>query len=494
MTVPTDVARPGASPWNRLEKVMPWALLLAAGLPRLWALALRPLHHDEGSNAIFILRLLNEGVYRYDPSNYHGPLPFYLSALALALFGTTTFALRIVPAVLGSLMAPLAWSLRDDLGRSSAAGAALFIAWSPALVYYSRDNIHEIYFVFFTLGLMVALARATREGSWTWPLLAGAAAGCLLATKETAPLTLAAIGSGGLAGVGSAGAISRRRLAVIAAAALIVAAAFYSGGFRHLEDLSGPFRALRPWSARALGGEGHTKPWWYFGDLLARSEAPVLLLGLCGLALGVRHGGRPDRVLAIWLAITAVVYSTIPYKTPWLALNLVLPLALLAGRLVGAGIESTVRVRRVAGLLALAFAATLSLHDALRLALWRFDDEREPLVYVQTRREVLRLVERLEMMAAMAPEGHDLPIAILSPDYLPLNWYLRRFTKVSYHGHLVDDMTSPVVIGRSDEADLIGRRLGHEYLRRDYDLRPGVRLALFARRDLWQDREPDGAG
>jgi len=36
-----------------VDRLIAWTLALAAGLPRLWALDLRPLHHDEGSNAIF---------------------------------------------------------------------------------------------------------------------------------------------------------------------------------------------------------------------------------------------------------------------------------------------------------------------------------------------------------------------------------------------------------------------------------------------------------
>jgi len=36
-----------------------------------------------------LLRLLREGVYQYDPSNYHGPLLYVLSVVPLFLCGTT---------------------------------------------------------------------------------------------------------------------------------------------------------------------------------------------------------------------------------------------------------------------------------------------------------------------------------------------------------------------------------------------------------------------
>lgn len=488
MTAAPDRSNPGGSAPGRFERLVPWALLLAAGVPRFWSLDLRPLHHDEGSNVIFVLRLMHEGVYHYDPTNYHGPLLFYASALVMALVGTTTVAFRIVPAVLGTLMAPLAWSLRSAIGRPAAGAAGLLIAWSPAFVYYSRDNIHEIYFVFLTLGLVVAMVLAARDRSWVWAVMAGAAAGGLLATKETAPLVLVAIGCGWLASGASRGvAFPGTRLAVIAATALVIAVAFYAGGFRTPQDLAGPARALRPWVARALGGEGHSKPWWYFLQLVASVEAPIMILGSGGLILAARRRRAIDITVAVWTGVTIVAYSMIPYKTPWLCLNLVLPLALLAGTMVGAGLESTSRLRRRGAALALALAAAVSLHDAVRLSFQRYDDDREPLVYVQTRRAALQLVGRMERIALSTADGHDIPIAILSPDYLPLNWYLRDFTHVAYHGHLVDEPAAPLVIVRSDAADQVGERLGPEFLRRDYDLRPGVRLALFARRDLCQD-------
>ncbi len=46
---------------------------LVAAFLRFWQLELKPLHHDEGVNRYFLKTLFSEGVYKYDPSNYHGP-------------------------------------------------------------------------------------------------------------------------------------------------------------------------------------------------------------------------------------------------------------------------------------------------------------------------------------------------------------------------------------------------------------------------------------
>jgi len=48
---------------------------------RLSYLTLVPLHHDEGVNGNFLVTLVREGSYHYDPQNYHGPTLYFFSAI-----------------------------------------------------------------------------------------------------------------------------------------------------------------------------------------------------------------------------------------------------------------------------------------------------------------------------------------------------------------------------------------------------------------------------
>jgi len=449
----------------------------------------RPLHHDEGSNVIFLLRLVREGSYHYDPSNYHGPLLYFLSALPVALFGATTTMLRVVPALLGTLMAPLPWMLRREFGRHGALASGLLIATSPSLVYYSRDNIHEIYLVFLTLLLITTLVRGLRSGRVAWLLVAGATAGAVLATKETAGLTFLAIAAGFCLSRGAG--LPRPGWAAVAAfgfAAGVVAVILYSDLFSEIGGLVRPFQALRLWGARGLHADGHGKPWWYFLGILARDEPLVVVCAVAGLAVLLRRPFRWGLFLVGWATSILVVYSSIPYKTPWLVLNLVLPLTLVSGIAFRAGAgappspeeeTSSRRYRRMA-LVLLGVAALAPARHAYVLSFRRYDDERaSALVYVQTRREALRLVERIEEYARSDPRGQAVPIEILSPDYLPLNWYLRDFSEVSYFGSLIEHPEAPVVIARSDDALRVESLIGPGYSQRTYALRPGVDLVLF---------------
>ena len=472
-----------------LDHAGPWALLVVAAALRLPRLAVRPLHHDEGSNVIFLLRLVREGSYHYDPTNYHGPLLYFLSAVPIALFGATTVMLRVVPALLGTLTAALPWLLRREVGRVGALASGLLIATSPSMVYYSRDNIHEIYLVFLTLLLIATLVRGLLSGRTAWLVGAGAAAGGVLATKETACLTFLAIAAGFLVSRG-AGLPRPRRTAVagFAFAACAVAVLLYSDLFTDMSGLMRPFQALRLWGERGLHADGHGKPWWYFLGNLGRDDPAIVGSAVVGFAAVLKGRCRFGLLLVGWSAAIVLVYSCIPYKTPWLVLNMVLPLALVSGMAFEAasggarssGVAQVSTPRRWAAIILLGSVALLSARRAFVLSFVRYDDDRaSAIVYVQTRRDALRLVASVEAYARHDARGMDVPIEILSPDYLPLNWYLREFKQVSYFGAVIERPQAPVVIVRSDDAGRVAGTLGAGYLRETFALRPGVDLVLF---------------
>jgi hypothetical protein len=59
----------------------PWLILGLAVFLRFFLLGIKPPHFDEGINGWFVDQMMRNGFYRYDPTNYHGPLHFYVLAL-----------------------------------------------------------------------------------------------------------------------------------------------------------------------------------------------------------------------------------------------------------------------------------------------------------------------------------------------------------------------------------------------------------------------------
>src|SRR3954470_16153419 len=142
---------------DKLWLVLSAGVTVIAAALRCMDLAFKPLHHDEGVNGFFLTNLVRDGIYKYDPANYHGPTLYYLTLPFVEAFGLKTVPMRVSVAIWGVLMVVLVLYLRDYLGRVGTLLAALFIAIAPGMVYISRYFIHEIFFVFLSLALVVAV-------------------------------------------------------------------------------------------------------------------------------------------------------------------------------------------------------------------------------------------------------------------------------------------------------------------------------------------------
>ena len=139
-------------PFDRWFVPIALGILLVAAALRLPELALNPFHHDEGVNGFFTTNLVRQGMYHYDPANYHGPSLYYFALLSEILFGLTTEAMRLVPVVFGLLLVGLVFLLRRYLGSVAVLVAGALLAVSPGAVYISRYFIHESLLVAASLG------------------------------------------------------------------------------------------------------------------------------------------------------------------------------------------------------------------------------------------------------------------------------------------------------------------------------------------------------
>ncbi len=148
---------------------------LAAFLRFFW-LELKPFHHDEGVNGFFLTNLVRDGIYKYDPANYHGPTLYYIALPFANIFGLETIPMRVSVAIFGVLTVVLALYLWRYIGKTGSIFAALFIALSPGMVFISRYFIHEIFFVFLSLAIVVSVLffiekRSAGLGAVIWMAL-----------------------------------------------------------------------------------------------------------------------------------------------------------------------------------------------------------------------------------------------------------------------------------------------------------------------------------
>jgi uncharacterized protein (TIGR03663 family) len=521
------------------------ATILAIGLRLPW-LEQRPMHGDEAVNAVKFGDLLEEGSYQYDPDEYHGPTLNYLTLIPAwlssdqKLSDLSEFTLRIVPVFFGVLLVLLLLLLVGGLGRGAAIVAAVLIAVSPAFVFYSRYYIHEMLLVCFTFGVITCGYRYTQSKNITWALLTGMFLGLMQATKETCIIAFASILLALLltflmlrrqqlspAFVGIIKPVLHSIVMVVTAA--IVSVLFYSSfrpftittePFHIVWHMDGPLDSLRAYATyfSRAGQDGlHIHPWYYYLKMLIYfrvaggpvwSEALIVLLAGVGFVVAITRKGiavvnfHLFTFIAFYTLIMTVLYSVIPYKTPWCLLGFLHGMILLAavGAVAVIKLAPNVLPRLIVILLLLGGGAHLAWQGYLGSYKY-YADPTNPYVYAHPVPDVVTIAERVKEIAQVHPDGYEMHIQVICPehDHWPLPWYLRRFEKgtIDWWDKVADDVpAAPVIIASpSVEQELMrklyelpppGKKNLYVPLFDSYmELRPQVELRGYVTKDLW---------
>lgn len=624
---------------------------IATGL-RFIALGLKPFHHDEGVNGWFLTTLFRDGTYKYDPANYHGPTLYYISLAFTKAFGLETLPVRWSVAIWGVFMVVLAFWLRKYIGKIGSLAAAMFLALSPGMVFISRYFIHEIFFVFLALAIVVAIVQfierekagkgavawtgilllvcffpstlqlaaliadegtttlfalkigfflvelilvifvlrmlmAWRDGRPIYFLLASASVSLMLATKETGFISLGTMliaivcvmlwekisgiksiaekpanrliaifilpvlaaayyydtvwdglkwfyehlvkgsdyvtsvryliviltmstivafivfvirssrGSEIPAGYESptwtkfnAGMGSGLDLMLILLAAVLVFVyiwiLFFTSFFTYQEGIGRSIEAYNIWTK--TGSKDHTQN-GTFGYLKwgMQIEAPLLILSALGLLIALFRGKHRFALFAgFWAFGLFLAYTIIPYKTPWLMLSFLLPMAISGGYAINELANSKEIASRVSSAVLALLACVILAWQTYDLNFVNYDNDRMPYVYAHTNREYLSMLAEIDKVADRGGQGTQTRIQVVSPDYWPLVWDLREYPNAGFHGRFADAASAEMIIAKKTAQDAEAmRRYSSEYdYFASYKLRPGVELVLYVRKDL----------
>ena len=109
---------------------------------------------------------LERGEYRYDAHDHHGPTLYYLTLPSawlrgqqdLRLVSGRSHAPRCADAVRRGNDPPVA-AASAGIGRPAVVTAAMLMALSPAMVFYSRMHIQEALFACFALAFVIGVGR-----------------------------------------------------------------------------------------------------------------------------------------------------------------------------------------------------------------------------------------------------------------------------------------------------------------------------------------------
>jgi uncharacterized protein (TIGR03663 family) len=469
------------------ERIFLLILILAFFL-RFFLLDLKLLHHDEAIHSWFCYELLTKGAWQYDPS-YHGPFLYYVTTGVFALLGPSDWTARLLPSLFGFLVIPLVWCIYriGYIDKNQTLVAALFLSISPDMVYFSRFLRHDIFMLFFTMFLLVAVLYYFERGQTRFAVLAAVAAAGALCCKEEMPVIIIIFFAF------FAFAAWRKRfilpenwkadllLFVVLVAAIM--SVLYSAFFFHPDTLIGQnfgitsqgihfemnttgwYRAIEHWTAmhnqQRLGG-----PLYFYVPLFLLYELPIFILAIIGTVQFMTAGLHP--VLFMKKAGNWVRERRFALSTADLAA--VSKKQLMDGQQLNAKSEEFFRFCIVwmiatmafyayvgekvpwliiAQLLPMCFVATYKLNwqkTAFALAgciflvvmTWHVAfvpvDINEPIVQVQNSEEMR------EVMALMDASDR---VVLASKDYWPLPWYYRgsRWDKIDFYANRAEKDT-----------------------------------------------------
>jgi uncharacterized protein (TIGR03663 family) len=471
-------------------------ILCIAFILRFWSLDLKLLHHDEAIHAWFSYELLTKGAWSYDPS-YHGPFLYYVTSGMFALFGDSDLVARLLPSLFGFLLLPLVYAIYrlGYLDRNQTLVAALFLAVSPDMVYFSRFLRHDIFMLFFTLLFVVALLSYFERGQMRFAVIAAVAAAGGLCCKEEMPVILLIFAAFFLY------AVWRKRfslplrwktdLLIGLFVVIAIMSVLYSAFGTHISTLvgeefrlntSGWWQAIEHWTAmhnqQRLGG-----PWFFYIPLLLLYEVPIFILAIIStlqfmiprsslkpvvqriknllvkrtLALStpqiagiaarqLKAAGKGDqkseeffRFCIWWMLLSMAFYAYVGEKVPWLLIHQLLPMTFVA--------VYRLNWQKVAfALIGMIFLVAMTWHVAFVPA-----DINEPIVQVQNSEEMRTVMDLID---------HSDRVVLASKNYWPLPWYYRgsRWNKITM---FADRMDIPTLTG--SHPDLIILHDGASY-------------------------------
>jgi uncharacterized protein (TIGR03663 family) len=176
----------------RLDRTLQAVLVVVvlATVARLAFLGQRVAHQDEARVGYWILRFFVTDRFEYRPI-VHGPFLFVVNRHVFGLLGPGDFAARLVVALIGSALPLASLLFRHRLRRGETVALALFLAFNPVLLYYSRFmrvDLPLAAFMLFTVGFWVRAYDSCGRRRAGYFLAGATSFGLAFTTKENAIL------------------------------------------------------------------------------------------------------------------------------------------------------------------------------------------------------------------------------------------------------------------------------------------------------------------
>ncbi|MBU4222300.1 MAG: TIGR03663 family protein [Euryarchaeota archaeon] len=199
---------------------------------------------------------------------------------------------------------------------------------------------------------------------------------------------------------------------------------------------------------------------------------PILVLGMIGV---VYIKNRFIAFLVFWALSNFFIYSYVQEKVPWLVLNPLLPLVLIAAAYLGEVLPG-LNIRSRAGAAAVFFLLVSSLffvHSSLLLNYQNYTDPAEPMIQAsQAPQKFSEVITKIsEISSGYSNQSTEIQITDVNLETQFL-WHGRHYSNIKWKVSLDAEFNAPLIVvhdsdGNETEADVMQRNLGSDYIRLD---------------------------
>ena len=363
-------------------------------------------------------------------------------------------ALRFMTALFGLLLCLSPLLVCRDLGRTGTSVCMMALALSPALVFFSRYAIHEmIYACFSTYAALFLYLFFTRGSKFI--LIASALAWAYAsATKETVLLMLVACCLGVVATLFSTSINSNnQRIQLIRTRFTLtlvgIALAFFMAGLLtwfDVKEMVQFFKSYAFYFELGTGKTGHEKPWYYFYKMSFRYETFLFLGGILGMGIGVYRRRAFDLFCLGWAMGLWLVHSLVSYKTPWIIVNLLIPLAfLLASLFRDLWASFSKPAIRLVLVMVLLLGFTFTLSKSYAFSFKEFYEPKNRYSYVHTFSETHEFEQKVKAVFRDHPQSGAL---MITDESWPFPYIMRAYPQFHIAGAVPKNLSYPIIFIR----------------------------------------------
>jgi len=476
----------------------------------------RPLHNDEAVNSYKLKSLIEQGEYKYDPVEYHGPSLYYFSLAGSWLLGISDFKeleekhIRGIPVVISLLLFLALYFIRDYLDKVTLVISSAFLIVSPYLNFYSRYYIHEPLLATFSILMIVSLFRFYISKNTLWIILAGVFAGLVFATKETSVIIFFSIFLAIIL-TKSYSEFSLRSIIIFSCSFIIVSILFYSSFFTNFDGVFDSIITFRNYIVKSSSNIEHTQPWYYYIKIfiynicnkIVISEFVIVLFAIIGIYFSFNNWeGKTNYLLIKWISIfsisTFIIFSLLSYKTPWTIFTGWVGMILISGfgfssfykTIKNKFWKSTLQFFLV---LAVAHLGYQSYITSFKMT----DEPSNPYTYSQPTNKIYQLTKEVNKLIKY---DNDVLINVIAKDnqYWPLPWYFRKANNVAWNNIPKSDLYNfdilifePEFLDQVTEILYTSPKPGEinlyiPILEKDIPIRPGKVFSSYIKNDFYQ--------